>query len=90
LVNETRAMRLGVALDYESDMGGLSSADQLDKARAHVEDAVAKGAKLLCGGRHRPKALTRTAGFCTAARSPRVWHQGTGWDGQQQAAMRAP
>ncbi len=53
-VRETRAMRLGVGLDYLSDMGGLTSADQLAKVSAHVDDAVAKGAKLQCGGRHRP------------------------------------
>jgi len=53
-VRRTRGLRLGVSLDYESDMGGLSSADQLAKVDAHVRDAVAEGARLLCGGRHRP------------------------------------
>lgn len=53
-VRETRAMRLGVGLDYTSDMGGLTSAEQLTKVGGQVSDALAKGAKLHCGGRHRP------------------------------------
>ena len=51
---ETRAMRLGAELDYTSDMGSLSSASQLAKVREHVDDAVAKGAKVEAGGRARP------------------------------------
>jgi acyl-CoA reductase-like NAD-dependent aldehyde dehydrogenase len=35
-------------------MGPLISAAQLDKVTAHVDDAVAKGARLLTGGRPRP------------------------------------
>ena len=50
----TAALRLGTALDYSIDMGSLIAQDQLDKTREHVEDAVAKGASVLVGG----KALT--------------------------------
>ena len=32
----------------------LASQDQLDKVRAHVDGALAKGARLVAGGRHRP------------------------------------
>ena len=53
-VERTRAMRLGVGLDWGSDMGSLISQDQLDTVVAHVEDAVAKGATVLAGGRARP------------------------------------
>ncbi|HNU83457.1 MAG TPA: succinic semialdehyde dehydrogenase [Thermoanaerobaculia bacterium] len=53
-VRRTRGLRLGVSLDYESDMGGLASADQLAKVDAHVRDAVAEGAEVRCGGRARP------------------------------------
>ena len=36
------------------DVGSLISQAQLDTVTRHVEDAVAKGARVLTGGRHRP------------------------------------
>ena len=54
LVEHTRGMRLGAELDYGPDMGSLISADHLEVVRGHVEDAVAKGARVLAGGRPRP------------------------------------
>lgn len=48
------AMTIGTALEYGYDMGSLVSQDQLDTVTAHVQDATAKGAKILTGGRHRP------------------------------------
>lgn len=53
-VAAVRAMRLGVALEYGADMGSLVSAEQLARVSAHVDDARAKGARVLTGGRHRP------------------------------------
>jgi succinate-semialdehyde dehydrogenase/glutarate-semialdehyde dehydrogenase len=53
-VARTEAMTLGATLDWDNDMGSLISQDQLDTAVAHVEDAVAKGAKVLTGGKARP------------------------------------
>ncbi|XVX19433.1 succinic semialdehyde dehydrogenase [Actinomycetota bacterium] len=53
-VEAVRAMRLGVELDWGADMGSLISADQLDRVTGHVEDAKAKGATVLAGGRARP------------------------------------
>jgi acyl-CoA reductase-like NAD-dependent aldehyde dehydrogenase len=53
-VARTRAMRLAAGLDWGSDMGSLISQDQLDTVVAHVEDARAKGARVLTGGRARP------------------------------------
>jgi succinate-semialdehyde dehydrogenase/glutarate-semialdehyde dehydrogenase len=47
-------MRLGAGLSYDYDMGSLISEEQLEAVREHVEDAVAKGAKVLVGGRARP------------------------------------
>src|SRR4051812_47732274 len=47
-------MRLGSSLDYGCDMGSLISQTQLDAVRAHVDDAIAKGAEVLAGGRPRP------------------------------------
>ncbi|UMG93378.1 succinic semialdehyde dehydrogenase [Nocardioides sp. TF02-7] len=53
-VARTQAMTLGATLDWENDMGPLISADQLETVRAHVDDAVAKGARVLAGGQARP------------------------------------
>ncbi|QIJ64277.1 succinic semialdehyde dehydrogenase [Streptomyces sp. JB150] len=50
----TRALRLGTALAYGADMGSLVGERQLETVRRHVEDAVAKGAKVLAGGVARP------------------------------------
>ncbi|HJQ07134.1 MAG TPA: succinic semialdehyde dehydrogenase [Nocardioides sp.] len=53
-VARTQAMSLGAGHDWDIDMGALISQDQLDTAVAHVEDARAKGATVLAGGRARP------------------------------------
>jgi succinate-semialdehyde dehydrogenase / glutarate-semialdehyde dehydrogenase len=53
-VAASKAMRLSAGLEWDSDMGSLISQDQLDTVTAHVEDAVAKGATVLAGGRARP------------------------------------
>ena len=49
-----RRLRLGTALDYSVDVGSLLSTVQLDRVTAHVDDAVARGATVLAGGRPRP------------------------------------
>jgi succinate-semialdehyde dehydrogenase/glutarate-semialdehyde dehydrogenase len=53
-VARTQAMTLGASLEWGVDMGSLISQEQLDTVEAHVADAVAKGARVLTGGRHRP------------------------------------
>ncbi len=53
-VARTQALTLGASLDWSVDMGSLISADQVDAVAAHVEDAVAKGARVLTGGKARP------------------------------------
>ncbi|WP_030609854.1 succinic semialdehyde dehydrogenase [Streptomyces sclerotialus] len=53
-VARVKAMRLGNALAYGADMGSLVGERQLETVTRHVEEAVAKGAKLLTGGRPRP------------------------------------
>jgi succinate-semialdehyde dehydrogenase / glutarate-semialdehyde dehydrogenase len=53
-LERVRRLRLGSALDYSVDVGSLLSQAQLDRVTAHVGDAVAKGATVLAGGRHRP------------------------------------
>lgn len=50
----TQSLRLGSALDYSYEMGSLTFARQLDTVTEHVQDAVAKGATVLAGGRARP------------------------------------
>ncbi|MEU3291792.1 succinic semialdehyde dehydrogenase [Streptomyces longwoodensis] len=50
----TRAMRLGTALAYGADMGSLVGERQLETVTRHVEEAVAKGARVLAGGVARP------------------------------------
>jgi succinate-semialdehyde dehydrogenase/glutarate-semialdehyde dehydrogenase len=54
LAQRMRKMRLGAGLDYDDDMGTLISAGQLETVSRHVEDAVAKGATVIAGGRARP------------------------------------
>lgn len=49
-----RAMRLAPGLTWDADMGSLASAGQLEVVRRHVDDAVARGARVLAGGRARP------------------------------------
>jgi succinate-semialdehyde dehydrogenase/glutarate-semialdehyde dehydrogenase len=53
-VKRVKAMTLGSSLDWSPDMGSLISAAQLETVAAHVDDAVAKGATVLAGGRPRP------------------------------------
>jgi succinate-semialdehyde dehydrogenase/glutarate-semialdehyde dehydrogenase len=53
-VARTQALTLGATLDWGNDMGTLTSQAQLDTVVAHVDDAVAKGARVLTGGNHRP------------------------------------
>lgn len=52
-LTEVRALRLGSGLDFTADMGSLTNTKQLESVTLHVEDAKAKGAKVLAGGRRR-------------------------------------
>ncbi|MBM7831305.1 acyl-CoA reductase-like NAD-dependent aldehyde dehydrogenase [Agromyces cerinus] len=54
LVERLRAAKLGSGLDFSADFGSLASAAQLERVQAHLDDAVAKGAVVLVGGKHRP------------------------------------
>ena len=46
-----RALKVGDPLDETTQIGPLVDAQGLNKVRAHVEDAVAKGARVVTGGR---------------------------------------
>jgi succinate-semialdehyde dehydrogenase/glutarate-semialdehyde dehydrogenase len=54
LAERTTKLVLSGALNYGVHVGSLSSSRQLDKVIRHVEDAIAHGARLVAGGRHRP------------------------------------
>ena len=47
-------MQIGPAYDFSTQMGTLTSTEQLETTAAHVDDAVAKGATVLAGGAARP------------------------------------
>jgi acyl-CoA reductase-like NAD-dependent aldehyde dehydrogenase len=53
-VERVRSLVQGAAFDDTMDVGSLTTAAQLERVRAHVDDAVAKGATVLTGGRARP------------------------------------
>ncbi|MER7364224.1 succinic semialdehyde dehydrogenase [Nonomuraea wenchangensis] len=53
-VRQVGNLKLGAGHDWSVQMGSLSSRRQLDAVAAHVDDALAKGARLLAGGRARP------------------------------------
>ncbi|WP_128379149.1 succinic semialdehyde dehydrogenase [Streptomyces cavernae] len=50
----TKAIRLGTSLAYGAEMGSLAGERQLKAVSRHVEEAVAKGAKVIAGGIARP------------------------------------
>ncbi len=49
-----RALRLGAEQAYGPEVGALASPAQLEKVTEHVADAVAKGARVVAGGKARP------------------------------------
>lgn len=53
-VERVTAMRLQVGVGWGADMGSLISAKQLRAVQDQVDDAVARGATVLAGGRPRP------------------------------------
>jgi succinate-semialdehyde dehydrogenase / glutarate-semialdehyde dehydrogenase len=53
-VTTTKKLRLGSSFDFSTDIGTLTSEQQLGRVTQHVQDAVAKGATVLTGGNSRP------------------------------------
>ncbi len=49
-VAQMKAIAMGIPTDENSQLGPLSSQDQFETVRNQVDDSVAKGAKILCGG----------------------------------------
>jgi succinate-semialdehyde dehydrogenase / glutarate-semialdehyde dehydrogenase len=54
-VEAVKALRLGASYDFDPQVGSLISVDHKDRVASHVEDARAKGATVLTGGRARPE-----------------------------------
>jgi acyl-CoA reductase-like NAD-dependent aldehyde dehydrogenase len=52
LVQRTKALRVGDPLDEETDMGPLCTEAVLARTQEHLEDARAKGARIVLGGGH--------------------------------------
>ncbi len=55
VVEKTRKLRLGNGTDPETDVGPMIHEQQLRVVEAHVADAIARGARLLAGGRRLPE-----------------------------------
>jgi len=53
-VQAAQAIGVGATYDFSPDMGSLVSVPQRERVQSHVEDAVAKGATVLTGGKARP------------------------------------
>jgi succinate-semialdehyde dehydrogenase / glutarate-semialdehyde dehydrogenase len=49
-VAKTKAMKVGDGLEANVEIGALIDEDAVAKAAKHVEDAVKRGARILCGG----------------------------------------
>jgi acyl-CoA reductase-like NAD-dependent aldehyde dehydrogenase len=52
-VQRAKKLRMSASLDYDGEMGSLTSVRQLNTVKRHVDDAIAKGAMLRTGGRVR-------------------------------------
>lgn len=55
LVEKTKALKVGNGLEPGVDIGSLINTDAVVHAAKHVEDAVRKGARMLCGGGRVPE-----------------------------------
>ncbi len=83
LVARAEAFKIGNGLDPDVDLGPMFSREQRDKTRGHVDDALEKGAELLCGGREPEGEAYRRGYFfqptvlCRADHSMRVMREET-------------
>jgi acyl-CoA reductase-like NAD-dependent aldehyde dehydrogenase len=54
-VEKTNKLRVGRGLDHDTDVGPMIHQRQLQIVESHVQDAVARGARLLAGGSRSPE-----------------------------------
>jgi succinate-semialdehyde dehydrogenase/glutarate-semialdehyde dehydrogenase len=59
LVEKSKALKVGDGLEPDVQIGAMIDENAINKAAEHVEDAVKRGARLLCGG----KRLDRPGNF---------------------------
>ncbi|MFN8161929.1 MAG: aldehyde dehydrogenase family protein [Solirubrobacterales bacterium] len=59
LAERAAALRLGDPMEWDTEVGPMTSAGQYEQVRGLIDDAVASGARLLCGG---PAELPGLAG----------------------------
>jgi len=52
LLERTQALRVGDPLDEDTDMGPMCTPEVVERTREHLDDAVAKGARIVHGGAH--------------------------------------
>lgn len=58
LVDFVQGLRLGAGIESTTDVGPMAAGKYREKVEAHIQDAVSKGAKVLCGGK-RPSSFDR-------------------------------
>ncbi|MBM7824760.1 acyl-CoA reductase-like NAD-dependent aldehyde dehydrogenase [Arcanobacterium pluranimalium] len=58
-VARVKAMNLEASMDWKADIGPLINDSQVEKVTEHINDAVAKGAKVLAGGHLVPEVSKR-------------------------------
>lgn len=61
-VSATQKLTIGNGLEKDCDLGPMATAAGVEKAKLHINDALQKGAKLLCGGK-RPDGDEYKRGF---------------------------
>ena len=82
LVEGARKLRVGDPMDWDTEIGPMVSHEQMELVDELVQDAVASGARLRCGGRAQPSGGEE--------RSPTVGRASTGPDSLPSADYYAP
>jgi succinate-semialdehyde dehydrogenase/glutarate-semialdehyde dehydrogenase len=55
LADRVKAMKVGYAMDADSDIGAMIDEKAVEKIEEHIADALAGGARLLAGGHRHPR-----------------------------------
>ena len=76
VVSKTLKLRVGNGEEPETDIGPMTTRQQLETVERHVEEARAKGAKILCGGKIPPAPPLQKGGETQL--SPPLKKGGTG------------